>query len=264
MRRPRAATHTTMTGMASFTKAVLEGLSCKAAFVRGAVTVDSLRGYVERHVCTWIRQHRDPAIVTATQIVTDGDSGKMPLATCVGTPPSPPEDVVRATFERTTVNAFSKDGARLWSQTMSAPVLSAQVFDLRGDGNHEVIVGMKTSVKVFDRAGTNIWSTDGPGKLRMLLIDHLLRHDLTLQVTALWNGEDESQSVISTYDASGEQLAAFRHHGHLQRIAIDRPTSRHNNRIVATSQTIRRVPIQEISQKPVMKVPTIDPTVDEA
>ena len=45
------------------------------------------------------------------------------------------------------------------------------------------------------------------------------------------------------------------------RAAISKPV---NSRMPATSQTIRRVPSQEISQNPVVKVPTMEPTVDEA
>ena len=41
-------------GNGVFTKAVLEGLSCKAALVRGAVTAGTLDTFVERSVRAWI------------------------------------------------------------------------------------------------------------------------------------------------------------------------------------------------------------------
>jgi hypothetical protein len=85
---------------------------------------------------------------------------------------------------------------------------------------------------VFDRAGANLWSTDENGKLETFAIDHLLRHDPTLQITGVWN--DPRESRVSTYDAGGGHLSTFTLHGRLQRIAIDRPTTRHNFRIIAT------------------------------
>jgi hypothetical protein len=222
-------------GNGVFTKAVLEGLSCKAAYARGAVTVETLRTFVERYVRTWIRQHRDPTIGAATQISTDGDSKNMPLSVCLGPPlPPPPGDVVRATVEGLNLSAFAADGARLWSRAANGRISRVEVADLRADGSHEVVAGTNGSIKVFDRAGTNIWSADESGKVRSFLVDHLLRHDPTLQITALWNDERESRSSISTYDAGGQRLSTYSHQGRLQHIAIDRPTSRHNRRIIAT------------------------------
>jgi caspase domain-containing protein len=220
-------------GNGVFTKAVLEGLSCKAAFVRGAVTVETLRTFVERYVRNWIRQHRDLAIAAATQISTDGDSKNMPLCSCVGPPPpAPPGDVVRATHEGANITAFGSDGGSLWSRAASGEVTRVEVADLRGDGNHEVIAATNASIQLFDRTGANIWSANEDGKLDTFIIDHLLRHDPTFQITGVWNGDRESH--VSTYDAGGGHLSTFTLHGRLQRIAIDRPTTRHNFRIIAT------------------------------
>jgi len=219
-------------GNGVFTKAVIEGLSCKAAFTRGAVTVDTLRTFVERYVRTWIRQHRDLTIAAATQISTDGDSKNMPLSSCVGPPPpSPPGDVAHAIHEGATVSAFASDGARLWSRAIGH-VSRVEVADLGADGNHEVIVATDTSIQVFDRGGVNVWSSNEPGTLDFFLVGHLLRHDPTLQITGIWN--DAHESHVSTYDAAGSHLSTYSLHGRLQRIAIDRPTSRHNFRIIAS------------------------------
>jgi nucleotide-binding universal stress UspA family protein len=220
-------------GNGVFTKAVIEGLSCKAAFVRGAVTVDTLRTFVERSVRTWIRQHRDGTVTTATQISMDGDSKNMPLCLCVGPPPpSPPCDVARATHDGANVTAFGSDGARLWSRVVSGSVSRVEVADLRNDGNHEVIVATTTSIDVFDRTGANVWSANESGELETFVVAHLLRHDPTLQITAVWNGDRGSH--VSTYDAGGAQLSTYTLHGRLQHVKIDRPTSRHNFRIIAT------------------------------
>jgi hypothetical protein len=130
------------------------------------------------------------------------------------------------------VTAFASDGRRLWSRAVSGDVSRVEVADLRGDGSHEVIVATNASIQVFDRAGVNIWSANESGKLETFLIDHLLRHDPTLQITGVWNGDRESH--VSTYEAGGGRLSTFTLHGRLQRIAIDRPTTRHNFRIIAT------------------------------
>ncbi len=182
-------------GNGVFTKAVLEGLSCKAAFAHGAVTVETLRTFVERYVRTWIRQHRDLTIAAATQISTDGDSKNMPLCVCAGPPlPAPPGDVVRATHDGANVTAFGSDGARLWSRVVRGSVSRVEVADLRNDGNHEVIVATTTSIDVFDRTGANLWSANDTGQLATFLLGHLLRHDPTLQITGIWNGDRESLS----------------------------------------------------------------------
>jgi hypothetical protein len=220
-------------GNGVFTKAVLEGLSCKAAFARGAVTVDTLRTFVERYVRTWIRQHHNIPVVAATQINTDGDSKNMPLCMCLGPAPKPPPgDVARAANEGANVSAFDAEGHPLWSRSVGGRIVRVEVVDLRGDGNHEVVAGTNTSILVFDRTGASLWTATESGTLETFLIDHLLRHDPTLQITAVWN--DERESHVSTYSASGERLSTFDHSGRLQRIAIDRPTSHHNRRIIAT------------------------------
>jgi hypothetical protein len=221
-------------GNGVFTKAVLDGLNCKAAFARGAVTIDTLRTFVERYVRTWIRQHRNATIGAATQVSMDGDAKNMPLSFCVGPPPpAPPGDVVRATYEGSYVTAFAANGLRLWSREVNGRISRIEIADLRGDGSHEVVIGTNTLIKVLDRAGANIWSVGESMMLRTFLVGHLLRHDPTLQITALWNDEDESRSSVSTYDANGQRLSTYSHSGNLQHIAIDRPTSRHNRKIIA-------------------------------
>lgn len=154
----------------------------------------------------------------------------MPLSNCGPLPP-PPCDIATATHEGSNVSALAASGARLWSRDLGSPVSRLEVADLDADGGHEVVIGLKTSIKIFDRAGTNIWSAGENTKLRTFIIGHLLRHDPALQITALWN--DESRSDLSTYDAVGHGLSTYRHVGRLQYIAIDRPTSHHDFMIIA-------------------------------
>jgi hypothetical protein len=71
-----------------FTRAVLDGLECRAGHDRsGLVTVDALSTTVERSVLSWIRTNRDAFIRNATQASIDGAARTMPLAICARKPP---------------------------------------------------------------------------------------------------------------------------------------------------------------------------------
>lgn len=219
-------------GNGVFTAAVLEGLKCKAALVRGAVTVETLHTFVERTVRRWIRQNRDATVGAATQVSMEGDSKNMPLAMCVGTPPPPPpRDVGRAAGEGSKVTAFASDGMLLWFHVMRSGISRLEVADLDDDGSHEVVVGAGSSLRVFDRTGASVWSTDETMTLHTFVIDHLLRRDPTLQITTIWNKDD--QSVVAAYSANGQRRFRYVHHGRLQYLTIDRPTPHHNRRILA-------------------------------
>jgi caspase domain-containing protein len=220
-------------GNGVFTTAVLEGLNCKAALKRGAVTVETLRTYVERSVRTWIRENRDPSIRSATQVSMDGDSKNMPLALCGGKLlPPPPGNVDHAEHEGSTVSAFSANGAHLWSRTVNGSIASVRVADLDADGSNEVVVAADTLV-AFDRTGNPAWSAAEGTTLRTILVEHL-RRGLGLQVIALWNDERTSRSRVSMYNAKGQRLSTYENAGRLDHIAIDRPTARHGRKIIIT------------------------------
>jgi caspase domain-containing protein len=223
-------------GNGVFTKAVLDGLHCKAGLIRGAVTVATLHTFVENTVRRWILEHHNSHVLAATQVSIEGRSEKMPLCNCVGQSPPPPEDVARAAGDGSTITAFATDGRQLWSHRVDGTIAHVEVADLNGDGGHEVVAGTGHALYVFDRAGRNLWSTVETMTLRMFVIDHLQRRDPTLQIVAAWNDERAAQSVISTYDGAGERLSAYTGNGELQRITVDRPTSRHNRRIVVTGK----------------------------
>lgn len=216
-------------GNGVFTKAVIEGLSCKASLVRNAVTVATLHAYVEHEVRGWIRQHRNASIRFATQVSMDGDSKNIPLATCGGPPPPPPlGDVARAQYEGSKVTAFGANGTKLWTRDATTRVERLEVDDLDQDGSHEVIVGTTTSIAVFDRGGTVLWSANEGEKLRAFRIAQILRRDPTRQVVAIWNGR------IATYNASGQRLSISDFAGDLRSVEVDRPTSHHAWRIIAS------------------------------
>lgn len=229
-------------GNGVFTSKVLEGLRCNAAVVRGVVTAETLRGYVERNVRRWIRQHRDPSVAAATQFSMEGDAKNMPLATCGGPlPPPPPGDVARATTDGSHISAFDEKGAPLWTRDLRAPVVQVKVEDLDNDNRREVIAGSSKSITVFDGRGNVAWTAAESLPLREFVVDHLLRRDPTLQIAALWSGDKESQSTVTTYAANGQKLATYSQNDRLQHILIDRPTTRHNRRIIASGVDEKRL-----------------------
>lgn len=219
-------------GNGVFTKAVLDALSCKAARVRGVVTVDTLHRYVERIVGTWIRQHRDPHLPVATQVSLDGNTHTMPLCECDDNPPPPLLNPRAATFAGSVVTTFGAQGMSLWTRDVAAPIARVEVEDLDGDGSREVVVGANALV-VFDRTGTREWTVENGMRLRTFLVGDLFRGDKELQIVTLWEDERTAHSQIALSSGNGQRLATFASAGVLQHIVIDRPTSHHGRKIIA-------------------------------
>src|SRR6185369_6976792 len=91
--------------------------------------------------------------------------------------------------------------------------------------------GTTTSIAVFDRGGTMLWSMNDGSKLRAFRIAPMLRRDPTRQIVAVWEGR------IAIYNASGQRLSTYDFDGDLRRVDIDRPTSHHAWRIIASGPT---------------------------
>lgn len=220
-------------GNGIFTRAILDGMSCKASLARGAVTFGTLKPYVERRVRQWILEHRNSLIRAATQVSIDGDSHNMPLSICEGPPPPPPPgDVARVEKEGSSVTAFSANGAELWRRAVDGVVTRAEVADLDADGSHEVVAGANT-ISVFDRGGNPRWAATQHTSLRQFFIADLLRKEPGLEITALWS-DGNSASRVALHTADGQQLFSYDHAGQLQSMAIDRPTSHHARKIIVT------------------------------
>ncbi len=218
-------------GNGVFTRAVIDGLSCKASMVRGAVTFATLWVFLERAVKTWIRVHRNPSIRSATQVSIDGGARNMPLSMCAGPPrPPPPGNVAHVEYEGAIVTAFSAEGTQLWQRDVKTHIVRARVADLDADGSREVVVGAD-AITVFDRIGARLWSVKEGLTLRELLVDDLLAKARGLQVVALWS-DGRSTSRVSIYAGGGQRFSAYDHRGPLTQIAIDRPTSRHRRKII--------------------------------
>ena len=73
-------------GNGVFTKAVIDGLQCRAAKPQGFVTASTLGTYVDYSVAKWIHRHIDRSSRSAIQFNTDGDARNMPLSQCWQTP----------------------------------------------------------------------------------------------------------------------------------------------------------------------------------
>ena len=195
-----------------FTKAIIDGLSCKATATRGVVTAGTLRTYVEHEVREWIRKHRDPSIGAAIQVSMDGSAHTMPLSLC-WQPPGP----VPATVEPLHV---AVDGS-----------IVTEVADLDGDGRQEVVAGLRDRIVVLDAAGNRLWSAAADLTLRTLMTADLFRKHRR-EVVTLWFDEHSAASRLSIHDDEGRLLSAYDDSGSLEYLAIDRPTARHAPKII--------------------------------
>jgi hypothetical protein len=66
-----------------FTATVVDGLHCAAGRDRnGLVTVDTLYSYVSKNVLAWVHENKNSQATTATRIMADGESKRMPLSIC--------------------------------------------------------------------------------------------------------------------------------------------------------------------------------------
>jgi len=67
-----------------FTATVIDGLRCGAAKDwHHFVTVETLYSYVSREVLRWVRKHKNHEVGSATALMCEGQTRKMPLSICV-------------------------------------------------------------------------------------------------------------------------------------------------------------------------------------
>lgn len=218
-----------------FTKAVIEGINCGAAKVRGVVTAETLAGYVERNVHAWIRDNRDANVGSATQASMDGEARNMPLAQCwalaAGSGPT------RVTAGGTTIRAFSEKNEPLWQRDAGGVVTHAEAVDLDADGRREVVFATRDAVTALDAGGNPLWSAREAMTVTAFITGDLFRQH-TNEIVALRNDEHSSASRLVVYGPDGARLGAFDSNRHLDRVAIGYPTNRHAPRIVVTSGNI--------------------------
>lgn len=260
-------------GNGVFTTAILDALRCQAATdAQGLVTVETLAAYVEARVLSWIQKHRNPAVRTAIQVSADGGTKSMPLAQCGqphkesqrnATSPAPPADPrpARVVTDDAFLTAFGDDGTRLWGRSVNGRIARAEVVDLNGDGQNEVVAGVggsgedAGSVVAFDTKGNRLWAatTKAPfnydgGRAGTMVVNTFATGDLfrkgTRQIVALAMDEQGwYQSRLCIFDSDGRLLSGFWHPGHMHQVVIAAMTARHVPRIIISgvNNDLRRV-----------------------
>lgn len=213
-----------------FTEAVIAGIDCGAAKVRGAVTPETLAGYIERSVQAWIRKNRDPGVGSATQWTMDGEVRNMPLAKCDGGYFGGPE---RASWRGTIICAFGPKNELLWQRDAGRAVTLARAVDLDADGWREVVYATRDGVTALDDEGKQLWSAREPMTLAACLIDEFVYQQHAKHVVALWNGEHASR--LAAYRPDGKLLGFFDHDRRIDRVILARPTAHHGPKLVVTA-----------------------------
>lgn len=212
-----------------FTKAVIDGMQCRAAKEQGMVTAQTLASYVEKKVHQWIRANKDPSIGSATQSSIDGGVLGMPLTKCWGPATSGPERVIR---HGNIIHAFSGKDALLWQWNAGATVIDAQPLDLDADGTREVAFGTRDRLGALDAAGNLLWSASEPMPLKRFVPADLSRQHRN-DLVALWS--DGAASCLAAYGADGTRLGEFESDRPIDRMIVDRPTPHYAPRIFAMS-----------------------------
>ena len=213
-----------------FTKAVLDGLDCKAPAPEGAVVVETLHPYVDREVRRWIKRTHDKSVNPATQISMEGETRKMTLSRC-WVEPGPR---IRVSFDESVVSAYSDTGKPLWRHDFGQPVMDAQAADLDADAFYEVVVGLRDRIEVLDRDGNIRWTHPGHGATLTTFTTGDLFEKKTEQVVAVWSGDHSSSLTI--LDRDGKEHSTFEFPGELTHVAIGRPTNMHAPKIAATTR----------------------------
>jgi hypothetical protein len=183
-----------------FTRAVLEGLACKGTRAK-IVNVELLSKYVNKRVRDWVQKKRRGK--GGTQISTDDDTRLMPLANC--NCPNLPEP------------------SDTWRARLTLPISQSEVANLDGDCTNEIVVSAGGTLHVFDNSGALRWSAGEAVREFVVAAPYADRRP----VLALFaNG-------FSVFDDEGKTLSTVRRD--LRHVSLYRPTTKHDNRIVATS-----------------------------
>lgn len=205
-----------------FTANVLAGLGGKAPRdERGVITVAALQKFVEAHVLTWIRVHRDPSAGKAIQVCTDGHTDDMPIAILAPARAcDPARSPARVTISRDAVTAFARSGAPLWQQSFVG-ITQAEAVDLDNDRCAEVVVAAGKRLSTLNDKGEVVWSVDAATPLREFRIANLFRQS-SREVVALSVDATTGISHLAVYDHDGRLISDYTYSG--QRIDRLRPS----------------------------------------
>jgi hypothetical protein len=179
---------------------------------------------VELRVRGWIARNRDSRIAKATQVTMDALTKDIPLANCFR-PPSP----AKVKISGSTISAFAKDGAALWTYTASDSITAHEIADLDDDRVDEVVIATHDNLAAIDAHGATLWSVQTKG-LQSFAVERAFSEKRKKQVIAISAGERDS--AISLIDHDGEALAHYAYDGKVQDAIIDRITARHERKLI--------------------------------
>lgn len=228
-------------GNGALTAAILDGLRCKApADVRGVVSFETLRMYVEKRLLTWIRRYRDPHAATATEALMQGKTNLLPLAACSPVPFPP---IGRIAWTDRTLIAYTEQGAELWRRTLDGPITLAEAADLDGDQYNEAIAAVGSMLVVYRPTGEAWWSTDTNVPVNYdtgaaMRVTRFVTGDLfrkkRRQIIALSVDENGAPaSRLSVVDPDGTARSGYFHPGRLLDVTVAAETARHAPKIIA-------------------------------
>lgn len=212
-----------------FTRAVLEGLDCKASAPRGEILAETLHAYVEREVRGWLAEHEKNPQGPVTQVSMEGSTRNMPLVQCR----RPVEFTIRASIDGTTVTAYDSETKPLWRKDVRRRIVQTAAADLDADALYEVVVGTEDALIAFDRDGRELWRKQGDGMSLAALTNGDLFRKHTNQIVALWTSGRTSR--VTVVDSQGNERSSDDYTGRFQNVAVLRPTNHHNGVIAITS-----------------------------
>lgn len=214
-----------------FTKAVLDGLRCEAGLIGGAVTVGTLRTYVNGEVKEWMRRHGHGSSNGAIQVCMDGDAHAMPLSIC-DPPPAPLNGPARVEADGSIIRTFARDESPLWQLDLGDRVQRVVMTDLNADGTQEVVAGTRSGIVALDEQGKRLWTAEETMPLHAFITGNRYRERARV-IAALFTGKDASRIVL--YAGDGKVLSTLDHSGRLQHLVLDRETSRHAPKLIVVS-----------------------------
>lgn len=207
-------------GNGVFTKAVLEGLCCKASAPNQVVRVDTLRAYVTRTVREWYRLNNKPNPDAAIQVNIGGNTHLMPLAHCWD---SPRQNLTTPFTDRHLI--VRDENKVLWEHDFPAPIHNASAADINADGLQEIVVAYNDTIEAFNDEHKSLWQHTLPGLRKFITANLLEKHAREIAVL--------TDNAIYLIDGDGKILGNYNASAPILDFAVDRPTAHWDYRIIA-------------------------------
>jgi hypothetical protein len=161
-------------GNGVFTKAVIDGLQCRAAKPQGAITATTLNTYVQNSVSKWIHRHIDSSTSSAIQFNVDGDARNMPISQCW------PTCDVKFVSTKSSIRGIDANGKKIWEvREGGMPLHEKATGDLFRDHWKEAVAlwGDHTSrLAIYSAEGERLAYFDFPERLDHVAIVRPTNH----------------------------------------------------------------------------------------